>query len=114
MSIDKKIRDAVISFGDPVENGVYQGEAKSYYTFNYESLGTDFGDDEPGHERYIIQLHYFAPFGVNITQRIRQTKQAIFAAGFTWPEVVNADEENTRHRVFEFEGAEGAEVHGQV
>ena len=114
MSVDKTIRDTLLPFGVPVENSVYMGEAKSYFVFNYTSLGADFGDDEPGHERFLVQAHYYAPLTENVTGRIKAAKQALFNAGFTWPEVTNADDNEGRHRVLECEIAEEADVHGQL
>lgn len=110
MTVDEKIRTALIGFGDPVENSVYQGTAKQYYTFNYSTLGIDFGDDAPQHERYLVQVHFFAPLKVNVTSRVRQTKKALADAGFTWPETVNNTDDDGRHIVFECEIAEGVEA----
>lgn len=114
MSVDKRIRDALLPLGLPVENSVYQGTAKSYFVFNYQSLGADFGDDGPAHERFLVQVHLFAPLGENVTGRVREAKRALCAAGFTWPEVTNADDADGRHRVLECELAEGVECDGQV
>ena len=113
MSVDKKIRDALLGFGDPVENGIYTGRAERYYTFNYDTLGADYGDDAPLHERYLCQVHYFAPTAENVTARVRATKEALVKAGFTFPAVENADDADGRHRVFECETAEGVD-YGEV
>ena len=113
MSVDKQIRDALLPFGVPVENSVYQGTAKSYFVFSYSTLGTDFGDDEPEHERFLVQVSYYAPLSENVTGRIRAAKRALFNAGFTWPTTENADDDLWRHRVLECEIAEGADVHGE-
>lgn len=107
VSVDEKIRNALLPFGDPVENGIYQGKKKRYYTFSYSTLGSDYGDDSPGAERYLITIHFFAPLRENITKRVKSTKHALFHSGFTWPETVNASDEDARHIVFECETAEG-------
>lgn len=114
MTIDKRIRDALLPFGDPVENEVYQGESERYYTFNYSALGTDYADDAPQHERCLVQVHFFAPLSENITARKRATKEALFRAGFTWPETQPASDEDGRHIVFECEIAEGVDIDGDV
>lgn len=114
MTVDERIKAALDVFDDPVENSVYQGKAAQYYTFNYSTLGADFGDDAPQHERYLVQVHFFAPLNVNVTSRVRETKGALFGAGFTWPETVNASDENGRHIVFECEIADGADLYGTV
>ncbi len=108
-SVDEKLRNALLPFGDPVENAVYQGKEKQYYVFNYSTLAADFGDDGPVHERYLVQVHLFTPLGENVTKRVRDTKRALFSAGFTWPATENASDEDGRHIVFECETAEGIE-----
>ena len=110
MTVDAKIKAALDVFGDPVENSVYQGTAKQYYTFTYTTIGTDFGDDAPQHERYLVQVHFFAPLKTNVTSRVKQTKQALQAAGFTWPETLNDTDDSGRHIVFECEIAEGVDA----
>lgn len=114
MSVDELLRKTLLSFGDPVENGVYHGTAKRYYTFNYSTVGDDFADDAPGHERALVQVHLFAPLAENVTARVKATKKALFAAGFTWPETFNASDENGRHIVFECEIAEGVDTGGEI
>lgn len=108
-SVDEKLRNALLSFGDPVENAVYLGKEKRYYVFNYSTLGADFGDDSPGHERYLVQVHLFAPLWENVTKRVRDTKRVLYKAGFTWPDTENVSDETGRHIVFECETAEGVE-----
>lgn len=112
MTVDEKIRSALTPLGDPVENSVYHGDSKQYYSFTYNTVATDFGDDSPSHERYLVQVHFFAPLGVNITQRVKQTKQALFASGFTWPDTENDTDDEGRHIIFECEIADGVELHG--
>lgn len=109
MSVDSRIKAALSVFGDPVENAVYHGDKERYYVFNYSTSGMDFADDEPGHEKYFVQVHLYAPLGENITQRIKQTKRALNDAGFTWPKTANASDEEGRHIVFECETAEGVD-----
>ena len=109
MTVDEKIKAALDPFGDPVENSIYQGKEEQYYTFNYSTLGTNYGDDTPQHEKYLVQVHYFAPLNVNITQRVKETKRAIVAAGFTYPKTVNGTDEDGRHIIFECEAVEAAE-----
>ena len=109
MTVDAKIKAALDVFCDPVENGVYRGEKNRYYVFNYFTNGTLFSDDSPGAEIYCIQVHFFAPINENITNRVKETKKALFCAGFTWPRLTNASDEESRHIVFECEAAEGVD-----
>ena len=107
MTVDEQIKAALDPFGDPVENSIHQGDEKRYYTFNYTTIGTNYGDDGPEHEKYLIQVHFFAPLDGNISQRVKETKQALIAAGFTYPETSNLTDEDGRHIVFECETVEG-------
>lgn len=109
MSVDSRIMSALAAFGDPVENGVYHGDAEQYYVFNYFTLPRTFGDNEPEHEEYFIQLHLFAPLGKNILPRKRATKRALAAAGFTYPSTTDASDDEARHIVFEFQTVEGVD-----
>ena len=114
MTVDARIKAALDVFKDPVENAVYQGKAERYYTFNYATLGTDHADDAPQHERYLVQVHFFAPLNFNHTKRVRDTKRALFDAGFTFPDTTSASDEDGRHIVFECEIAEGVDMDGKV
>lgn len=109
MSIDSTLKAALSQFGDPVERSVYHGKAKRYYTFNYTTLGECYSDDAPQYERYLIQVHFFAPLNENILVRIRQTKQALFKADFTYPETSDNSDDEGRHIVFECETSEGVD-----
>lgn len=73
----------------------------TYITFNYNSNPDDFGDDEPGHEVFSVQVHLFCPPGVNSLSMRRDIKKAIAAAGFNWPAYVNASDKDGQHHVFE-------------
>lgn len=115
----KKIKAALDRFGDPVEAGLLYADAQTlparYYTFALSSFGDDFGDDEPGCERWLVSIHYFAPlYNENIAERVKRTKQALFQAGFTWPHSEDASDQDGRHIVFECEIVEGVEPDGEI
>jgi hypothetical protein len=110
MSVNKVIRDALLPFGAPVEFEVFQGQEDAYFTFNYSSSGDDFGDDDPQHERYLVQVHYFCPLSENCVALMDKVKRALRCAGCTWPEVENASDEDGRHIVFECELARGVDM----
>lgn len=109
MSVDAKIKAALMGFGDPVENAVYHGSAARYYVFNYRTSGIDYADDNPSAELYLVQVHLFAPLDENITHRRKQTKKALCDAGFTWSDTHDASDEESRHIVFECQIAEGVD-----
>lgn len=99
----------------PTEADVYEGKEAVYITFNYNSLPADFGDDEPAHERFLIQVHLWAPAGYNTLAKRRAIKKALSAVA-TWPSYTNASgttgnkKDVGQHHVFECELAQAAGV----
>lgn len=114
MSVEARVKAALDVFGDPVEKSVLDAAAKKhparYYTFSCNSFGADFGDDAPGCERCLVTIHLFAPLDENCIKRVKATKQALFAAGFTWPQTVDASDQDGQHIVFECETVQEVEV----
>lgn len=111
MSINSTLVSALTPIA-PTETDAYegggtagrsQGKREIYITFNYDTIPDDFGDDEPGHERALIQVHLYAPVGRNVLPQRRAIKRALHGAGFTWPSYTNASGENGQHHVFECE-----------
>lgn len=112
MRAESVVYAALAALGEPVANSVYQGKAETYIVFAVNTVPADFGDDAPGHERHLVQAHLYAPIKTNMTGRVLSAQRALCAAGCTWPEVVNADDESGRHRVLECEIALGVDVDG--
>lgn len=119
-SIDARIVSALDALA-PVWNAVKEDEHETpsdepdtYYTFQYSTRGDGYADDEPTAEVALIMLHLWAPLNGNLSTLIRRTKSAIHAAGFTWPEKIDASDEKGRHIVFEFQDAEGVDFNGEV
>jgi len=107
------IMAALESFGDPVVFGEYapgNADAERYYTFGYSTIPADHSDDSPGHERYLVQICLNCPRSFNSLQRVAETKKALFSAGFTWPSVVNASDEEGQRIVFECEGVSASDI----
>ena len=111
VSVEARIVSALSPFGDPVEKSLLYAAANKrpsrYYTFIVQSFGAAYGDDEPGCERWLAQVHLFAPLAENCILRAAQTKKALFEAGFTWPSMVDATDQDGQHYVFECETAAG-------
>lgn len=103
MSMNRKIIDTLLPLGLPTQPDQYTGEAKTYFVFNCTSLPDDFGDNAPQHERYLVQVHLFAPDTLNTLDIRKQCKQLLFAAGFTFPAMVDASNEDGQHWVYECE-----------
>lgn len=114
MNVGERVKAALDVFGDPVEKSVLDAAAKKrparYYAFSCDSFGADFGDDEPGCERCLVHVHLFAPLNQNCLQQVRKTKWVLLKAGFTWPEVTDATDQDGQHYVFECETVQEVEV----
>lgn len=102
-NVDTALKDALVPFGLPLERSIYQGMEKKYITYNYSTIPMDYSDDAPERERYLIQVHIFAPLKENINSLVRDIKSALFAAGFSYPESIPASTANERHIVLETE-----------
>lgn len=105
--IDSDIRVAVTSFGYPCVANEYAGTAETYFVFNYSVVPVDFSDDEPQHEKYLVQLHLIAPLTSDLASTRKSIRRAIQAA-FMYPTETNVSDEKKQHFVFEFEGVESA------
>ena len=110
MSIEERIRAAVLPIVPICEPDLYEGGAEVYCTFNINEIPIAFGDDAPRYTRCLIQLHLFAPGWPKppSTRKLRrQLCRAVLEAGFTYPEVNDASEKEAQHYVLEFEGTDG-------
>jgi len=96
---------AAVQAGDYVSNDAQE----TYITFNYFTTPDDFGDDEPGHEVYSVQVHYFCPSGINSLDTRNKIKNALKAAGFTHPSTTDATDADGQHHVIECMIAAGVE-----
>lgn len=112
MSVASDITAAVGFTGYPVHQISYDGTATTYFVLNMNAIPTNFADDAPQHDRWLVQLHFFAPFTLNTTTIRRRIRDALFAAGYSYPSLVDASETTRasdgteQHVVFEFEVAE--------
>ena len=93
-----------------IKEKVDEEPAETYYAFNYSTHGTGYADDEPTGEVSMVQVHLIAPLNVNVSGLVKQTKQALYNAGFTWPQVTDASDDKGRHKVFEFQHVEGVDL----
>lgn len=113
MSFDAMIVAALEPFGFDVENGVSFSKDKTYFAFTYSTIPADYADDAPCHERYLVSVHFFCSLSLNVTALKKGARKALFAAGFTWPSIADASDENGRHLIFECEIAEGVDTDGE-
>lgn len=106
MTVNEKIIGALKQFGIPALPDFYDGDAPEYFTFDYaDDRATDFGDNVPLHVVAYIQVHYFCQMDKDYLSMKKKIRQALFDAGFTYPDATDATitEDKIRHLVFECE-----------
>lgn len=104
MSTNAVIIQALKPFGYPCKPNHYTGSDKKYFTFNYaDERGADYGDNEPGCIKASMQIHFFLPLKENYISEKKKIREALFAAGFTYPIVTELieTENEVRHIVYE-------------
>lgn len=112
MSIEERVVQVAKQFGLPCAHPNYDGEEKTFLTFNISVVPMNYADDGPEHEKWLIELHLFAPVGQNTRRLRKELRQAIFDAGFTYPDQTDASEAykktdgSEQHIIFDFEDAE--------
>ena len=82
----------------------YDAEGRTdevYITFNYSTNPDNFGDNEPDHEVYSVQVHLFCPASTDSLLIRRDIKNALRDAGFTFPSSVDATDADGQHHIFE-------------
>lgn len=102
MSVEERLVTALSEL-IPVASQVYKGEASEYITINYTAIPDDYGDDDAGHVRVLVQAHYFAPHELNTVATRREITRRIVSAGFTRPSITPASDGTSQHYVYECE-----------
>lgn len=102
MSFEAELKAAVSSLNYPCAANIYEGTASTYFVFNYTIIPDDYADDEANHERYLVQLHLFAPHTLN-TVTTRKSVRNLIQAAFMRPSEMPAHDELKQHYVYEFE-----------
>lgn len=106
MSVESKIIAAVAFSGYPCYRRIYTGTATTYFVMTIDSEPTDFADNAPRHERFSAMLHFVAPITFDDTTLRKQIKDALKAAGFTYPTAMDASDEKQLRVIYEFKIAE--------
>lgn len=107
MRLHSVLRSAVLPLVPVCEPGVYEGDQPEYCTFLVTDLPDLFAEGRPHAMCYLVYLHWFLPSGVNPLAKKRQLCRALLAAGFTYPNVEDASDEEGQHFVFECQYADG-------
>lgn len=104
MTVNEMIINAMSPFGMPVTPDFDGGNEQEYITFNYvDDTGACFADDAPTCAIAYMQIHYFLPAEKDYLQTKKRMRQALYEAGFSYPEVTVIIEGKTRHIIFECE-----------
>ena len=109
VSIESRIRAALVPLGYKTYPATYDGAEETYFVFNHNTLPDDFGNNQPQHERALIQVHFFCPHDFNSVKARKDVKLAMLNAGFTYPYMTDASDKAGQHWVFEFETAEAVD-----
>ena len=104
--MDSSIKAAVAFTSYPCAANAYTGAATTYFVFNYTILPDNFADNEPQHERYLVQVHFCAPHTLN-TVTIRRSIRTALRNAFNAPTEMPAHDEKNQHYVYEFEVTDG-------
>lgn len=112
-NVDRILKDAL----DPLLPGravpvVYTGTETEYIVWNYDTLGAVYAEGKPNAARYLIMVHYYLPNHQNPNQMKIRIAAALAAAGCTWPDITNANEESGQHYVLECEYTNGGLAYG--
>ena len=107
MTVDELIA-ATLSHIAPVTADFYGGGELVYIAYNYDTVPVDFGDDRPAVDKYLVQIHFMCPAkNYDAVDICKEIKKLLLQAGFTYPYMTNASDEDGQHYVFECEYAEG-------
>lgn len=102
MSINERIIRALQPLGLSVTPDTHRPEHGSLYiTFGYNVNGEHFGDNLPQVEVYAVMIHLWAARGENVLQLRRMIRLLLAQAGFTWPDEIDAGDEDGQHFVYE-------------
>ncbi len=107
MSWAERLRNALAGLGMPCAQGSYGGAETPYFVFNANIIPDNYADNEPQHERILVQLHLFAAMTLDTTTLRKEIKLAVQAAGFSYPSEEDVSDEDGQHVVFELEGVQG-------
>lgn len=113
MTVEKAIRDALLTLGDPVQIFPFEKESSSapsperYYTIQINTIGIGHADNEPRGERCMVNVHFVCPLDWDSVARVKATKQALFDAGTSWPSKYDLSDVTTQDIVFECQWLDG-------
>lgn len=108
MNVNGLLLKTLQPFGCPVEQDLYEGKETRYFVYTYAAeTATGYADNAPQRERFTMYVNLYLPREENYLRLKKGVKKALFAAGFTYPDVEQILDGNMRHIIFEcsIEGA---------
>ncbi len=103
MTLNQRIIQALKPLGLPVVPDVDTLHRPRCLVFNYDLIPAQPADNRPTWYKALIQVHLYLPLGNDGRELRRQVMEALVDAGMTWPEIIDATDDETQHKVFECE-----------
>lgn len=105
MTVNEILVQTLSPFGKKVTTDFDGGNEEEYITFNPASDRAEgFADDTPFAVVTAMQIHWFLPSSKNYLSEKKAIRNALFEAGFSYPEVtVIPESKERRHIIFECE-----------
>ncbi len=114
-NVDNALMDALSTvLSGKVYPNVYTGSATEYIVTNYTTIPTVYAERVPAAARYLVQVHYYLPTGVNPNAKKLAIQTALFSAGFTYPSITPAHDREGQHWVFECEYVNAGGFYGDT
>ena len=103
MTLYQRLSTALKPLGIPVQPDVDTKNRERCIVFHYDLRPVQFAGNRPCWYKALVQVHLFLPLGEDGVVLQGRVIRALAQAGFTWPEVVDATDEEGQHKVFECE-----------
>lgn len=113
-NMDDALQDALQPLGLPVYPVLYTGTDLEYIVTNHTDLPQVFAERLPAAARHLVTVRYFLPWKKNPNPMILQISRALFEAGFSWPSVTPASDNEGQVYVLECEYVNAGGAHGQT
>ena len=106
MAVNDEILAAVRPTVPHVYPDIYNGEQEVYCTFTLTEHPAEFLDNEPAEVLYDVQVHLYAPHGLNTMGLRRGIRDGLVSQEFSHPTIYNMSNGEGQHYVFECEFSE--------
>ena len=110
MTVDEALMSALSTILPTFPNK-YTGELLEYIVYDYTVVPSVFADHAPRAARYLVNVHHYLPEKADPTATRITISHALFGAGFTWPYITNASDNDGQHYVFECEYVDGGDYY---